>query len=75
MPMRPAGAERHVGGIDRVIRAVGQRHRNIDHREAERPVLERVDHAFLDRRDVIARHRAAGDLLLELEAASRAAAA
>ena len=59
------GAERHVGGIDRVIRAVDQRHMQIDHREAERTVLERVDDAFLDRWDVIARHHAAGDLVLE----------
>ena len=62
------GPERHVGGIDRVIGAVDQRHRDIDHRKAERPVLECVDHAFLDRRDVVARHHAAGDLVLEREA-------
>ena len=31
-------------------------------------MLERVDHALLHRRDVVARHHAAGDLLLELEA-------
>ena len=68
MPMRPAVLERHVGGIDRVIGAVDQRHRDVDHREAERAVLERVDDALLDRRDVIARHHAAGDLVLELEA-------
>src|SRR6185437_15022920 len=36
--------------------------------EAERAVLERVDHAFLDRRDIIARHHAAGDLVFEREA-------
>ena len=31
-------------------------------------MLERVDDALLDRRDVVARHHAAGDLVLELEA-------
>ena len=31
-------------------------------------MLERVDDAFLDRRDVVARHHAAGDLVLEGEA-------
>ena len=51
----------------RVIRAVDQRHRQVDHLEAERSVLERIDDAFLDRRNVIARHYAAGDLVLELE--------
>ena len=61
------GAERHVGGIDGVIRAVDQRHMQIDHRKAERAVLERVDDAFLDRRNVIARHDAAGDLFFERE--------
>ena len=40
----PAGElKRHVGGIDRVIGAVDQLGRDVDHREAERPVLERVD--------------------------------
>ena len=51
-----------------MIGAVDQGHRQIDHREAERPMLERVDDALLHRRDVIARHHAAGDLVLELEA-------
>src|SRR3979490_2663380 len=48
--------------------AAGQRHRDVDHREAERPMLEAVDDALLDRRNVIARHHAAGDRLLEREA-------
>ena len=59
------GAERHVGGIDGVIRAVDQRHVQVDHRKAERAVLERVDDAFLDGGNVVARHHAAGDLVLE----------
>ena len=68
MPMRPAVRNAMSEEVDRVIGAVDQRDREIDHREAERAVLERVDDALLDRRDVIARHHAAGDLLLELEA-------
>ena len=60
--------ERHVGGVDGVIGAVDQLHRDVDHREAERPVLERVDDALLHRRDVVARHHAALDLLGEGEA-------
>ena len=35
------GAKRHVGGIDRVIRAVDQRHVKVDHRKTERAVLVR----------------------------------
>src|SRR5947208_1849307 len=38
--------------------------------EAERPMLERLGDAFLDRRNVVARHRAAGDHLFELEASA-----
>ena len=51
-----------------MVRAVDQRDVKIDHREAERAVLERVDDALLDRRDIVARHHAAGDLFLEGEA-------
>src|SRR3981189_3275669 len=51
-----------------MVGAVGQLHRHVDPREAERPMLEAVDHALLDRRNVVARHHAAGDLLLEREA-------
>ena len=62
-------AEGHVGGVDRMVGAVGQRHRHVDHREAaERPVLQIVRHADLDRGDELPRHHAAGDLLGELEA-------
>jgi len=64
------GAERHVGGIDGVIRTVDQRHMQIDNREAEGAVLERVDDAFLDRRNVVARHHAAGDLFLKRESSA-----
>jgi len=42
-------AERHVGGIHRVIRAVGQRHRDIHHGKPERAVLERVEYTLLHR--------------------------
>src|SRR5207342_2941085 len=52
----------------RVVGAVDERHRKIDHREPKRPVLERVDYAFFHRRDVVARHHTAGDAILELEA-------
>src|SRR6476661_1027193 len=62
--------KRHVGGIDRVIGAVDQLRRDVDHREAERTVLERVDDAFLHRRNVVAGHDAALDLLAEAEARS-----
>ena len=51
-----------------MVGAVDQRHREIDHLEAERPVLERVGYALLDRGEVVARHRATGDLLVEGEA-------
>ena len=53
--------------IHRVIGAVDQRHRDIDHRKSQWPVLERVEHAFFHRRDVIARHHTTGDLFLEFE--------
>ena len=36
--------------------------------EAERPAHQGIDHAFLDRADVVARYRAADHLLRELEA-------
>src|SRR5215831_8473669 len=60
--------KRHVGGIDGVIGAVVYLRCYVDHREAEGPVLERVDDARLHRRNVIARHHAALDLLGEAEA-------
>ena len=68
-------AERHVGAVDRVIGAVDQADRDIDHGKAERSVAEIVAHADLDARDVILGHHAAGDLVGELEARRRAAAA
>ena len=48
-----------------MIRAVDQRNVEINHRETERAVLQRVDNSLLDRRDVIARHHPAGNLVLE----------
>ena len=75
MPMRPAVRNAMSEESTGVIGAVDQRHMQVDHREAERPMLERVDHALLYRRDIVARHHAAGDALLELEAADCAAAA
>src|SRR5580693_1203455 len=46
-------AERHVGGIHRVVRAVDQCDLKIDHRKTKRPVLERIDDTFLNRGDVV----------------------
>src|SRR6185312_6850765 len=60
--------ERHVGGIDGVVGAVDQRDLDVDHLKAERALLEGLDAALLDRGNVVARHHAAGDLVLELEA-------
>ena len=51
-----------------MIRAVDQRHRDIDHRETQRPFLQVIDDALLDRGNEIARHDAAVDLVLEDEA-------
>ena len=51
-----------------MVGAVRQRHGEIDHRKAQRPAFERIPHAGLDRGDVLARHHAAGDLVLEGEA-------
>jgi hypothetical protein len=65
------GAERHVGGVDRVVRAVDQRHVEVDDRETERAVLERIDNALLHRGDIVARHHAAGDLILERKTRTR----
>src|SRR6185369_659994 len=62
------GAERHVRGDHRVIRAVNKRDRDVDNLEPERAVLEAVDDALLHRADVIARNDAALDLVLEGEA-------
>ena len=51
-----------------MVGAVGQRDGHIHHLEAERSLFERLDRAFLDRRDEVSRHHAAADLVLELEA-------
>ena len=64
------GAERQIGGIDAVIGAVGQRHLHIDDGKAERPAQQAVDHALFHRADIVARHRAADDLFVKLEAAA-----
>ena len=53
-----------------MIRTVGQRHLHIDDGKAERPAQQSVDHALFDRADIIARHRAADDLFVKLEAAA-----
>ena len=54
----------------RMIGAVGQVHRHIDHRKAQRTGLQIVAHAGLDRLDILLRHDAAGDRVGELEAAA-----
>ena len=69
------GAERHVGGIDGVIGAVDQRHGDVDHREAERPAVQRVARAHLDRGKVLPRHRAAVDAARRRRSPRRARAA
>ena len=51
-----------------MIGAVGERHFYVDDGEAERTSLQPVNHAFLHRRNVVARHRAANDLFLECKA-------
>src|SRR6185312_2154155 len=62
----PAGGlERHVGAVDRVEPAGNQIDMNIDDREAERPRFQRLLDPFLDRRDEVARDRAADDAVLE----------
>src|SRR3954452_964672 len=57
------GLERHVRAVDRVKLAGDQFDREIDDRKAERPMLQRLDDALLDRRDVVARDRTADDLV------------
>ena len=51
-----------------MILAVEQRHFEIDHRLAERSLLQILDQPGLDRRDEIARHDTAHDLVDEAEA-------
>ena len=65
----PAGrAERDLGGVDRMVGAVEQRRLDIDHREAERPLHQRVAHAIFDGAEILPWHHAAMDLLVELHA-------
>src|SRR5262249_1465858 len=50
-----------------MIGAVDQSHRDADDWKAERAVFHCIEDAFLDRWDVVARHHATGDLVLEYE--------
>src|SRR5262245_49923601 len=69
---RGGDLERHLGRVDLVIRAVGQPRLDVHHRVAgQHAGIERFADAFLDRRDVLPRDRAADDLVLELEALAR----
>ena len=47
--------------------AVGQFHRNIDHREAQRPAHQKILHPMFDGGNILLRHDAAGDGIGELE--------
>src|SRR5262245_65037412 len=51
-----------------MVRPVDQAHGDIDHGKAERARMEVIADADLDRRNVVLRHHAAGDLVAELEA-------
>ena len=59
--MRADRLERLVRAVDGVELAGREIDRDVDHREAERPVLQILDHALLDRGDVVARDGAADD--------------
>ena len=61
------GLERHVGAVDGVELPIHQRDRDIHHRKAERPLLRRFLGRLADRGNEVARHRAADDLVDELE--------
>src|SRR5262245_18436845 len=61
------GPKRYIGRVDRVVRAVDQRHMKVDHGKAQRPVLQAVDYAFPDRGDVVAPNDAAADLIFKRE--------
>src|SRR5919112_2262707 len=64
---RAGDLEGHLRGVDLVVRAVEQDRLDADHRVAgEDAVLHRVLHALVDRRDVLPRDAATGDLVLEL---------
>src|SRR5438034_332446 len=64
------GQERHVRGVDVVVGTVVESHPEVDDRVAGvDPFLHAVADALLGGRDVVARHRAAEDVVHELEAA------
>ena len=44
---------------------------HVDHGEAERTAHQRIDHALLDRADIVARHRAADHPLVNATPAPR----
>src|SRR5690606_29919072 len=58
----------HFRGIDRVVRAIGERHRQIHHGEAQRTLDHVVLDAVFHRGDILFRHHAAGDRVGKLEA-------
>ena len=65
---RAGGLERGVGGVDAVRLAVEERDPEVDHLVAgDEAALHLGAHALLHRRDVVVRHRAADDLVDELE--------
>src|SRR5262249_3370210 len=64
------GAERLIRGVHRVVGAVDPRDRKIDPGGTKRTVLESIEDAFLDRRDIVSRNDSAGDAVFELEARS-----
>ena len=64
--------ERHLAGVDVVVRAVEQRDLDVDHRVAgDDAVFHLLLHALVDGRNVFARHDAADDLVDELVAGAR----
>ena len=64
----PADLEGHVGGVDAVGLAVGERDPQVDQRVAvAHAALHLRPHALLDARDELARYGAADDLVDELE--------
>ena len=66
---RAGDLERHLRRVDLVVRAVEERGLDVDHREAGVDArLERLADAGVDRLDVLARDRAADDLVDELVA-------
>src|SRR5262249_49782705 len=64
------GAERLIRRIHRVVGAVDQRYRKIDHRETKRTVPEGIEHAFLDGRAIVSRNHSASDAVFEFETGS-----